>query len=112
MMQEVHDTVRRNQQRASAEQARHYNLRRRQWQPAIGDLVLVKEHHLSKAAENFVAKLAPRYSGPHRVMDYISPVIVELDKINNGRRRRAHLSELKPYHAEIKDNTPQQDTPP
>ncbi|XP_067620077.1 uncharacterized protein [Eurosta solidaginis] len=98
-MKEIFEMVRRKQERASAEQAKHYNLRRRQWRPAIGDLVLVKEHQLSKAVDNFAAKLAPRYSGPHRITNFVSPVIVELDKVFRGRRRTAHLSELKAYHA-------------
>ena len=66
-------------------------------------MVLVKEHHLSKAIENFAAKLAPRYSGPHRITNYVSPVIVELDKIHKGKRRTAHLSELKPYHGDVEN---------
>ncbi|XP_017474103.1 PREDICTED: uncharacterized protein LOC108364776 [Rhagoletis zephyria] len=62
-LKEVFSLVRQNQQRASAEQARHYNLRRRQWRPAIEDLVLLREHLQSKAVTNFAAKLAPNYSG-------------------------------------------------
>jgi len=62
-------------EKASQDQARHYNLRRRQWSPAVGDKVWAKEHHLSKAAEGFAAKLAPRYDGPYQVVDFASPVI-------------------------------------
>jgi len=36
--------------------------------------VWAKEHHLSKAAEGFAAKLAPRYDGPYQVVDFVSPV--------------------------------------
>jgi len=43
---------------SSQDQARHYNLRRRQWTSAVGDVVWAKEHHLSKAAKGFAAKLA------------------------------------------------------
>ncbi|XP_036342333.1 uncharacterized protein LOC118751621 [Rhagoletis pomonella] len=99
-MREIFEMVRRNQQTASIEQARHYNLRRRKWWPVVGDRVLVKEHHLSKATENFAAKLAPKCAGPYRVMNFVSPVIVELDKVHNGKRRTAHLSELKPFYGD------------
>ncbi|XP_036322067.1 uncharacterized protein LOC118736068 [Rhagoletis pomonella] len=99
-MREVFEMVRRNQQTASIEQARHYNLRSRKWQPGVGDRVLVKEHHLSKAMENFAAKLAPKYAWPYRVTNFVSPVIVELDKVHNGKRRTAHLSELKPFYGD------------
>ncbi|XP_036343409.1 uncharacterized protein LOC118752628 [Rhagoletis pomonella] len=62
-LKEVFSLVRQNQQRASAEQARHYNLRRRQWRPTIGDLVLLREHPQSTAVENFAAKLARNIAG-------------------------------------------------
>jgi len=42
-------------EKASQDQARHYNLKRRQWTPAVGDIVWAKEHHLSKAAEGFAS---------------------------------------------------------
>jgi len=54
-LREVFEIVRRNIEK---DQARHYNLRRRQWSPAVGDIVWAKKHHLSKAAEGFAAKLA------------------------------------------------------
>lgn len=53
-MKEIFEIVRRNQERVSQEQARHYNMRRNQWKPRIGDVV----HHLSKAGKGFVAKMA------------------------------------------------------
>jgi len=74
-LREVFEIVRRNMEKASQDQARYYNLRRRQWSPAVGDIVWAKEHHLSKAAEGFAAKLAPRYDGPYQVVDFASPVI-------------------------------------
>jgi len=43
--------------------------------PAVGDIAWAKEHHLSKEAEEFAAKLAPKYDGPHQVVDFVSPVI-------------------------------------
>jgi len=74
-LREVFEIVRRNMEKASKDQARHYDLRRRQWSPAVGDIVWAKKHHLSKAAEGFAAKLAPRYDGPNQVLDFASPVI-------------------------------------
>jgi len=64
-LREIFEIVRRNLEKASQDQPRHYNLRRRQWTPKVGDVDWVKEHHLSKAAEGFAAKLAPRYDGPN-----------------------------------------------
>jgi len=80
--------VRSNLQRASQEQARHYNLRRREWRP------------LSKAAEGFAAKLAPKYDGPYTVTRFISPNLVLLRRPGERRSRSANISQLKPYYSE------------
>nr|XP_043069503.1 uncharacterized protein LOC122322127 [Drosophila bipectinata] len=98
MLKEMFEIVRRNMERAAQDQARHYNLRRRKWSPKVSETVhsgpalWAKEHHLSKAAEGFAAKLAPRYNGPYTVVDFVSPVIVTL---RHGRTKRAHVRELK-----------------
>jgi transposase InsO family protein len=80
-LQDVFKTVAENAQQASADQGKYYNLRRREWKPTIGDLVLLKQHHLSKAADGFAAKLAPRYDGPYRFIKYISPTILRLQNV-------------------------------
>jgi len=67
-LREVFEIVRRHMEKVSQDQARHYNLRRRQWSPAVDDIVWANERHLSKAAEGFAAKLAPRYDGPYQVV--------------------------------------------
>lgn len=64
-LQQIFQVARENATRACAEQSRHHNLRRREWRPRIGMLVLLKQHVLSKAAEGFAAKLAPKYEGPY-----------------------------------------------
>jgi len=42
----IFETFRSNLQRASKVQARHYNLRRREWSPKITDQVWVRQHPL------------------------------------------------------------------
>lgn len=97
-LKEIFEIVKRNLIQSSVEQQRHYNLRRRQWKPRIGDLVLLKQHPLSKACDNFAAKLAPKFEGPYYVNKFISPVIVELRQRNHKTlKRTAHLSDLKPF---------------
>lgn len=95
-LKDIFSIVRRNLAKASQNQQRHYNLRRRAWKPRIGDKVLVRQHPLSKASENFAAKLAPKYAGPYIIEAYVSPVIVSL-RSGAGRQRTAHLSEIKAY---------------
>jgi len=94
-LKEVFEIVRRNMEKASQDQARHYNLRRRQWTAAPGDVVWAKEHHLSKAAERFTLKLAPRYDGPYQVVDFVSPVICIIRHIHSKKERTVHVGELK-----------------
>jgi len=94
-------------EKASQDQARQYNLRRRQWTPAVGDVVWAKEHHLSKAAEGFAAKLAPRYNGPYQVVDRYATHIQRKNgpftfaSLSNNKtsRRQTHQVTNKRYKA-------------
>ncbi|BFF95728.1 uncharacterized protein DMAD_13070 [Drosophila madeirensis] len=105
---EVFQAARDNTQRASAEQARHYNLRRRDWRPTIGSLVLVKQHVLSKANDGFAAKLAPRYEGPYKVTKFVSPNIARVRHTETGQRRTAGVADLKAFQQH--DDEEQQDS--
>ncbi|KAM8715068.1 hypothetical protein ACLKA7_002162 [Drosophila subpalustris] len=96
-LKEIFEIVRRSLEKAAQDQARHYNLRRRSWKPSVGDKVWLKEHHLSNAAEGFAAKLAPRFGGPYRVVDFVSPVICKLQSPMDNKTKRAHISDLKPH---------------
>ncbi|KAH8315152.1 hypothetical protein KR059_012016, partial [Drosophila kikkawai] len=94
----IFQVARENAERATAEQGRHYNLRRREWRPPLGSLVLVRRHVLSNAAEGFAAKLASKYEGPYRVIKFPSPNIARLQIPGSRRRRTACIQNLKPYH--------------
>lgn len=98
-LKEIFKIVRRNLAKASQNQRRQYNLRRRVWKPKIGEQVLVRLHPQSKAVENFAAKLAPKYGGPFVVQKFQSPVIVVVRGKDNITRV-AHLSEIKPFYEE------------
>jgi len=97
-LQEAFRTALETNQMASQEQGRHYNLRRREWRPQLGSQVMVRLHHLSKASEGFNAKLAPKYSGPFKVLKFLSPNIVRIQHMENRKRRTAGVGDLKEYH--------------
>lgn len=60
----------------------------------IGDLVLQRNHRAK-------GKWDPRYLGPWRIVDQLSPVVFELDK--NGYRVSVHAAHLKAYQESTRD---------
>jgi len=82
-----------NLARAFQRQATHYNLRRREWRPKIGETVYKKTHELSNKAQHKAAKLTP--TGPFTVARIVSPVIVDLRDEKGKYTRHVHVSQLK-----------------
>jgi len=95
-LEEVCELARIHLARAFQRQKRHYNLRRRDWCPRLGDKVWKRERPLSKRDEAFNAKLAPRFAGPMEVRRIISPVIVDLRDGRGKWYRHIHVQDLKP----------------
>ena len=93
--------------RAFQRQQHYYDLRRRGWQPAVGEWVWKRDHPLSKKNEAFNAKLAPRYVGPLEVRRKISPVIVDLRSEKGKWYRHVHIQELKPAPENKNNNRPE-----
>ncbi|XP_076656370.1 uncharacterized protein LOC143361015 [Halictus rubicundus] len=86
-----------NLEQAYQSQAKHYNLRRRDTQFKIGDLVLRKQRILSSAAQNVAAKLCPKYCGPFCVGTKLSTVVYGLRTMEGKEAGKAHVSDLKRY---------------
>jgi len=80
------------------EQSKPYNLRRGEWRPGIGDLVLLRQHHISKASEEFAAKLAPRHDGPYKVFKFTSPNTVRIQPATKKARQTTGMADLKAFH--------------
>lgn len=75
--------------------ARHYNLRKRSIEFNEGDVVWKKNYVLSNAANNFCAKLAPKYV-ECRVIRKASPLVYELVDMRDKNLGRWHVKDLKP----------------
>jgi len=95
-LREAQEVVRTNLARAFQRQAHHYDLRRRDWRPQIGDEVWRRAHQLSSKKDAVNAKLAPKYTGPYTVQRIISPVIVDLRSAQGKWQRHVHVQDLKP----------------
>ena len=71
----------------------YYDRRRKEVPFQVGDLVYCKNYPLSKASTKFAAKLAARYRGPFKILQFTSPVSVILQ--DGAKNIRAHVSQLK-----------------
>lgn len=97
-LKEVFKIVRNNLMKSAQDQRRYYNLRRRHWKPEVGQVVLVRQHQLSKAIDQFAAKLAPKYDGPFTIVGMPSKVIVKLKGQEGENIKTAHINDIKPYY--------------
>jgi len=75
----------------------------------LGNKVWFRQHPLSKAAEGFAAKLAPKYDGPYTVTRFTSPNLVLLRCPGKRRLRSANISQLKPYYSEDVKNAAEEE---
>lgn len=98
-LSDIFELVHLNLAKAYQSQSHHYNLRRRDWTPHVGDRVMKREHPLSSAIRGFNAKLAPKFSGPYIVERTISPVVVEIRSPTGRKLERVHVKDLKKAYA-------------
>uniref|UniRef100_A0A3B3WD19 Gypsy retrotransposon integrase-like protein 1 n=1 Tax=Poecilia mexicana TaxID=48701 RepID=A0A3B3WD19_9TELE len=95
---EMKEEVKRKVGISQTRQAKYYNARRRGAQFRPGDLVWVRSHPLSKAIDNFSAKLAPKWSGPATVRKQLGPVNYQLQwKDQYQETDTVNVVNLKPY---------------
>jgi hypothetical protein len=94
-------------EKAQEKQAKYANMKRRDVQLAIGDLVLVDERHFDESSglalvrpDQAIAKFSGRYRGPFKVTEVISRVVYRLDlPVTLQRTHNAfHISRLKIWH--------------
>jgi hypothetical protein len=95
-LRETWNRARRNLTRAQERVRRFYDRGRRPNNFAIGQLVMVRNYPQNLAADLFSAKLALRYRGPFKIVQFLTPVTVRLTSIIDDCQCRPHLSQLKP----------------
>ncbi|UYV78424.1 hypothetical protein LAZ67_16001304 [Cordylochernes scorpioides] len=81
-----------------------YDQRHKQPHFEVGDLVLVKLYHHPNTG-----KLAPYFTGPHTVLEFISPNVVRIDRPNQPLQRDTdtiHVNKLKLYTETVRYISP------
>jgi len=90
--------VRGNMIKASESNKVYYDQSHRDHRFKTGDLVMIKNHQLSKKADNIMQKLTKRWDGPFQLGKKCSEVSFELLTVPDGKvLLKRHVSELKPY---------------
>ncbi|XP_036147290.1 uncharacterized protein LOC118647144 [Monomorium pharaonis] len=99
-LRDAYEVARVHLARAYQAQEHHYNLRRREWRPKVGEKVWKRDRPLSNRENAFNAKLAPKFRGPMEVRRIHSPVVVDLRDAHGKWHRHIHVQNLKPDQRE------------
>ena len=94
------DVARRNNEEASFANEEGHNKKATPHSYQLGQLVLLDEHSFLQRN----AKLAPKWSGPHRIVPLKKDNKVEL-KLRSGRNLITHVNRLKPYHVPVGESS-------
>lgn len=87
---------------AQERQGKYYNQRRKPKSFEEGDLVWILTHPLSRAADSFMAKLAPKWQGPGKIVKKVNNVnyrVVMLDK--PSQCDTYHVEKLKEFYGTV-----------
>lgn len=95
-MQELRNEICKRLNYAYKRNSHQYNLRKREVKYELGDLVWKKNYTLSKAAEGFAAKLAPKYI-LCKIIKVNSSLVYTLEDMHGKEVGRWHVKDLKPY---------------
>lgn len=90
--------AKRNLNRAHERVKRRYDKGRRENPFKVGQLVYCLAHPVSSAIDKRAGKLCYRWTGPHRIVRFLSPVTAMLVNPETGIKfRKAHISHLKEH---------------
>lgn len=82
---------------AQIRQAHYYNLRHRDREFEVGNLVLRKSHPLSNASKRFSAALAKPFDGPFAITRKVSRTRYEISDLAGRSKGETSIQDLKPY---------------
>lgn len=90
------DAARRNITLAHQRQAKRYNQGRQRCEFSVGDVVYVRNFGAqSKGSQGITQKMLPRFTGPFKIIQRISPVSFWVQHSKTRKRMRVHSSQLK-----------------
>lgn len=92
---DVFKVVKANIEKSHSKNEKIYNLRRRPAEFEVGDRVLKKNFEQSNAANYYSSKLTPRYVGPYKIRQKISPNVYQLEEPGGKIIGTWHISDLK-----------------
>lgn len=105
-LRQSHKTAADAIRKANAYRAQYVNKSRRDCHLSVGDLVMLSTKNLMPESFQGARKLMPKYSGPYKITEVVTPVTFRLDlpqavldrKVHNA----FHASLVKPYHADTR----------
>lgn len=77
---------------------KQYNMRRRDVNFQLGDLVWKKLFALSNAGNYFTSKLAGKFEGPFRVCKKVGYCVYELEDMNGKSKGNWHVQDIKQFY--------------
>lgn len=99
---EIFEKVKTNLNKAYQRNVKEYNLRKRDIKFNVGERVWRRNKVLSDAANNFSAKLAPKYV-LCKIVKKVSRLVYSLENMDGSNAGEWHIKDLKPYYGSNSD---------
>jgi len=95
---EILEYAKRKMERAQLRQKLYYDKTRREFTFNVGDIVIIQTFTLSNKSKGITSGFSPKYRGPARVMEILSPLNYKLVSMDGSTSiGNFHISQLRPY---------------
>ncbi len=99
---ELIEQVKEKTSQAQERQARYYNRRRKLESFEEGDLVWIRTHPLSRASNAYMAKLAPKWRGPAKVLKRLNNVNYQVVMLDDSKQVETfHVEKMKKFYGVV-----------